>query len=66
MDDRRTLLLSIFYQLVRWLLGLITVLMRWERVVSHGFGRSPTRPAIDRKRHYGHGVTRSHQPGEDW
>jgi transposase len=28
MDDRRMLLLSIFYQLVRWLLGLTTVLVR--------------------------------------
>jgi integrase-like protein len=28
MDDRRMLLLLIFYQLVRWLLGLTTVLVR--------------------------------------
>jgi hypothetical protein len=28
MDDRRMLLLSIFYHLVRWLLGLTAVLVR--------------------------------------
>ena len=37
MDDRRMLLLSIFYQLVRWLLGLTRSASKWLHGSDLGF-----------------------------